>query len=45
VPILNPIVKKHEETERSFAQYRPFSKQHKSLNSSPLKELESALAA
>jgi hypothetical protein len=45
VPKLNPIVKNHGETERSFAQCGPFSKQQKSLKSSLLEELESALAA
>jgi hypothetical protein len=39
------IVKNHEETETSFIQCRPFSKQRKSLKHSPLEKLESALAA
>jgi hypothetical protein len=31
VPTLNPIVKTHEETERSFVQCGPYSMQQKSL--------------
>jgi hypothetical protein len=45
VPTLNLIVKNHEESERSFIQCRPFSKQQKWLKCLPLEELESALAA
>jgi hypothetical protein len=41
----NPIVKNHEETERSFVQCGSFSKQQQSLKYSLLEELESALAA
>jgi hypothetical protein len=39
------LVKNHEETETSFVQCRPFSKQRKSLKHSPLVKLESPLAA
>jgi hypothetical protein len=44
VPTLNPILKSHEENERSFIQCRPSSKQQKWLKCLPLEELESALA-
>lgn len=45
LPTLNPVMKNHEETGRSFVHCRPFSKQWKSLKCSPLEELESTLAA
>lgn len=45
VSTLNPVMKNHEETGRSFVRCRPFSKQWKSLKCSPLEELESTLAA
>jgi hypothetical protein len=45
VPTLNPVVKNREETERSFVQCRPFSRQLKSLKCLALEELESPLAA
>lgn len=42
---LDPVMKNHEKTERSFIQCRPCSKQWKSLKYSPLEEFESTLAA
>jgi hypothetical protein len=43
--MLNTIVKNTEETEGSYTQWGPFSKERKSLKHSPLEKLESALAA
>jgi hypothetical protein len=40
LPTLNPILKDHEELERSFVQCGPSSKQQKSLKYSPLEELD-----
>jgi hypothetical protein len=45
MPTLNTTVKNREETERSYVQRGPFSKQPISLNRSPLEELESAPVA
>jgi hypothetical protein len=42
VLIINPIVKNAEETESSFVQCSPPSKQWKSLKCSPVEGLESA---
>jgi hypothetical protein len=43
MPTLNPIVKNHDETEKNFVQCGTFYKQQKSLQCSPLNELEPAL--
>jgi hypothetical protein len=45
VPTLNLTVKSHKETERSFVECGPFSKQQKTLKCLSLEKLESALAA